>query len=282
MNPSLHQWYAREEAIAAFGEAAPDFLCDEQFAILPKTVLCLITVGDEKTEPFLGTPTSVVWKPRRLNYTPTEEVTWLPVKVREVWDRSGPTIRQIRGHHVFLRLPADARFFYAGPAHLGSYGVNGRGKGSQSAGFTLAQKVPREVWLRFGGYPGWFIEVNHRTHLVDQGDNAVFQRLVKRLSRRKFSHLSMTRYEEDSFSIHANTQRGWLMYLRHPGDCGLYTRDVGYNGDPAAEELFACKCGIDLEFPANQTLPRELAFQALLEFFQTGVLPKCLPWQPQT
>jgi len=44
------------------------------------------------------------------------------------------------------------------------------------------------------------------------------------------------------------------MYLRHRGDSGVYTRDTAYEGE--AEEFFVCACGIDMEFPAVQTLPR--------------------------
>ena len=45
-----------------------------------------------------------------------------------------------------------------------------------------------------------------------------------------------------------------------------------------AEEAFLCACGIDLEVPAEQTLPRELCMRAAVEFFQTGELPGCVHW----
>ena len=69
------------------------------------------------------------------------------------------------------------------------------------------------------------------------------------------------------------------MYLRDPADGGVYTRDLGYSGPADAEEVFRCGCGIDLEFEAAQTLPRELAQQAAVEFFQTGRLPECVHWE---
>jgi hypothetical protein len=68
------------------------------------------------------------------------------------------------------------------------------------------------------------------------------------------------------------------MYLRFPVDNGVYTRDPDYGGPPESEEVFRCVCGIGLEFPTSQTLPRQLAAQAALEFFQTGQLPRCVPW----
>src|SRR5262249_12795795 len=122
--------------------------------------------------------------------------------------------------------------------------------------FYLKSKLPRDHWVRFGGYPGWLIEVNHQTHRVEAGDTAGFARLLAQLPRRKFSHLCMTRYEEDSLTVHTNTRRGWLMYLRDPADSGLYIRDPQCDEDSEDEEVFECTCGIDLEFAASQTLPR--------------------------
>ena len=51
-----------------------------------------------------------------------EQCKLTPEKVREVWDRTGEQVRKIRDHHLFLRTPSDDQFFYAGEAHLGSYG----------------------------------------------------------------------------------------------------------------------------------------------------------------
>jgi hypothetical protein len=105
----------------------------------------------------------------------------------------------LREHHIFLRAPGDRTFAYAGPAHLGCLGD---GRGGKAAGFTLAAKLPRDLWLRLGGYPGWSVEVNHQAHLVDAGDTAAFDALLAEPTRKKFSHLTMTRYEEDSLTLH--------------------------------------------------------------------------------
>jgi hypothetical protein len=63
---------------------------------------------------------------------------------------------------VFLRLPKDERFFYSGKAHLGNYSAS-------DASFSLDAKLPRTEWLRLGGFPGWLVEINHRTERVDTG-----------------------------------------------------------------------------------------------------------------
>jgi hypothetical protein len=92
----------------------------------------------------------------------------LPEKVREVYDRSGEQARKIRQHHIFLRTPADDRVFYAGDAHLGSYGSTPTTSGTWglAANFSLRHKLPRDVWLHLGGYQAWLVEVNHECHRV--------------------------------------------------------------------------------------------------------------------
>jgi hypothetical protein len=281
VGPALHNWCSAEEAVAAFGPGErPEPFCDGQFVVLPSVVLCFVTVGQNFDEPHVASPSCVVWRPT-VGIKPASRDEWLPEKVREVWDRGGKQVRKIRDHYIFLRTPADDRFFCAGDAHLGSYGSTRTtsGEWGLAANFSLSRKLPRDVWLKLGGYPGWLVEVNHECHRLEAGDLPSFKRLVGELAGEEYSHLCMTRYEEDSLTVHTNARRGWLMYLRFPADNGVYTRDLSYSGPPEGEEVFRCVCGIDLEFPTAQTLPRELAGRAAIEFFQTGRLPECVHWE---
>lgn len=259
--------YSFDDAITSFGnETLPQFFCQDNFVIVPKAVFCLATLGDAASEPHLESPSCLIWK--RSDFR-----TWLPGNVTEVWDRSGPKAKKLRDHHVFLRMPDEELFCYVGRAHLGSYGGP-----EYAANFYLEIKLSRELWLRYGGYSGWSVEVNHQTHKIPSGDLRAFRNLVASLPTQEFSHLCMTRYEEDSLTLHTNAHRGWLMYLREPADSGLYTHDVGYRGDPKVEEMFRCGCGIDLQFPAGSTLPRESAIRVAEDFFVHGELPKSVPW----
>lgn len=280
MEPALHHWYTSAELVAAFGgNAGSERLCDGEFILLPRVVLGLVTLGDAAKEPHVSGPSDLVWRPRRLNYDRFDHLPWFPKKVREVYDYSQTPIKALREHHVALRTQADEKYIYGGRAHLGSYAsVRGKDPTKLSANFTLNTKLPRDVWLKFGGYPGWYVELNHNKHHVNAGDLPAFERLAQQLTSQKFSHLGMTRYEEDSLNVHANARRGWLMYLTNPADPGIYARDREFKGDSDTEEVFQCVCGIDLEFPESETVPRELATRAVLEFFRTGELPHCVDW----
>jgi len=279
MEPALHQAYTIDEAVAAFGRAGrAEFECDRQFVVLSTAVLCMATVGDPPTQTHLDSPSRVVWKPARIDYVPFDIYPWLPDSVHKVW---GPDRSRIKQHHVFLRLPSDERFVYAGRAHLGSFG--GPRKGATpaqcEATFSLDEKLPRPEWLRLGGYPGWLIDINHNSERIDSGDREAFRRLLVALPSQEFSHLSMTRYEEDTMSLYTNAQRGWLYYQHDPADfVGLQTEDPAHAGDPETRELFRCVCGIALDYPIAQTLPRDLAMLVAEEFFSTGTLPQGVRW----
>lgn len=278
MSLSLHATYSIDNAIAGLGGRGTS-LCDDQFVVLHDAVLCFVTLANSTEGSQVPSPSEVVWKPERLDYAPMDEVTWLPRDVREVFDRSGREVRRLRRHHVFVRSTDMQEFVYAGEAHLGSYGgPSGNGTGNREALFTLNTKLPRETWIRCGGYLGWQIDVNHQEPVMTDSDLNTFDELVVHLNNQDYSHLVMTRYEEDSLTIYTNPVRAWLMYLREPDDCGLYLNDP-LLGD--YEEHFECVCGISLDFPARQTVSHSQAIQIAREFFQTGTLPSDVTWNEE-
>jgi hypothetical protein len=266
---NLHERCTIEQAVAAFEPAAPaEFLCEQQFIVLDKAVICMATVGDPATQPHLSSASCVIWKSDRIGDIPRDERWYLHDKITDAWVPN----RQIRKeHHVFLRLPTEERFFYAGKAHLGSWSAT-------EANFTLNQKLPREKWLRLGGYPGWLIDVSHRSERVDNGDLAKFRRLAREVAGPEFSHLSMTRFEEDVLTLSTNARRGWLMYQLDPADCFYSGCDPDFAGDHQVEELFRCDCGIQMDCSADHTVPRDKAMRIVEEFFVTGELPRTLRW----
>jgi hypothetical protein len=160
VGPTLHQEYTMEEALAAFEPAGgAEFLCDEQFVVMSKAILCMATIGDPATQTHVASASRVVWKADRVDDVPLEQRWHAHDKITEAW---GPERKRIKQHHVFLRLPGDEKFLYAGKAHLGSYFA-------AQANFTLNEKLPRNEWLRLGGYTGWLIDLHDRSERVDKG-----------------------------------------------------------------------------------------------------------------
>lgn len=271
----LHAEYSHDEAVLHFaGPHKPVDLCDAQFVSLPDAILCFFTLGSPERSPHLSSPSVVTWCPANLRYDPTDRWPWFPSLARETGGSGGGPRRT---HHIFLRGPEDTAFLYAGPAHLGSYGGSPDGL---TADFYLKSRLPRDAWLRLGGYAGWLVEVNHESHLLAPGDSDRFGALLSDLFASEFSHLSMTRYEEDSLCAHTNSRCAWFMYLRYPEDPGLYLapRPVA---EESRQEEFRCGCGIALEFPAAQTASLEEAAEILAYFFRTGTLLQVRNWVEQ-
>ena len=269
MPPTLHGDYDVETAVAAFGPSQRrTSYCGGHFVVLDTAALCFLTLRQDDPKTTFTSPTELTWRPPERYDTPGEELPWLPKDVREGRDR-----------HLFVRPSASQPYVYLGPAHLGSYSYHA-GDGDVEAGFSLNEKLPRELWLRFGGYAGWQVDLNHSIVHVAADDDAAFDALLRAALAGRTSHLIMTRYEEDSMHLFLNPQRGWLMYLREPADSGLYIRDPAFERDEddvyyqEPEEEFACTCGISMTFPRSQTLPRDQAADVVREFFAArGALP---------
>jgi hypothetical protein len=275
MGPTLHGEYDGDSAAAAFGPSRrrADY-CGGHFVVLDGAVLGFLTLRQDGPKTTFTSPTELTWRPPESYDTPGEELPWLPTDVREIADR-----------HLFVRPSTSQPYVYVGPAHLGSYSYRPGSDGDVEAGFSLKQKLPRELWLRFGGYAGWQVDLNHSMVHVPVDDDVAFDRLLRAALAEQSSHLIMTRYEEDSMHLFLNAERGWLMYLREPGDSGLYIRDPAFQRDDddvyyqELEEDFECTCGISMTFPRSQTLPRDQAADVVREFFAArGSLPESINW----
>lgn len=272
---NVHSKYSKDSAIGEF-DGTPELLCDGQFAVLSTVVLAFLTFERSTDGSYLRSPSTVIWRPNRPDYSPSDEYPWFPREARDVYDRSGNRIVRLRHHHIFVRSAGTTEYVYAGEAHLGSYGgPRGNGSGNREACFTLTKKLPRDTWLECGGYSGWQIDVNHKAHVVSQHDRASLDRLLDELRRQDYSHWIMTRYEEDSLSIYTNPTCAWLMYLREPADVGLYLDDPALG---TYEEHFRCVCGISLDFPTRQTVSHSTATQIARHFFSHGKLPASMRW----
>ena len=177
---------------------------------------------------------------------------------------------------MFVREAGQDAFVFAGEAFLGSYGTRAGGPDNGfEACFSLKQKLPKRVWLEFGGYDGWEIELHHETSLLGADDVEGFHGVLELMQFERFSHMSMTRYEEDSLTIHTNPSCAWLMYLREPADCGLYTSEPA-RGEEMEE--FSCTCGISLEFPRSQTVTHGRAMEVAKHYHATGELLDSIGW----
>jgi hypothetical protein len=242
------------------------FVCGEEF------VLCFFSVTDVGPGARLQTSSTLIWRPTE-THVARADFSWLPEQAR----RPRAPKQKHDVHLLFVRRPSARIYTFFGPADLGSYGVQA---GEPTATFSLANRVPRPIWLELGGYSGWEVEVNHAVTYVDSGDQTAFRDLLGLLTQNEYGHVSLTRYEEDSLHLHTNRQRAWLMYLREPEDTGLYLASDASPGEDEREE-FRCGCGISMDFPRRRTVPISDGLAIAEAFFVSGRLSERWQWSEE-
>ena len=72
--------------------------------------------------------------------------------------------------------------------------------------------------------------------------------------------------------------RGWLVYLRGPGDPGFSSRDASYAGDPEAMIEYRLSNGQHDWYPASWSLPLVEVRRALDYFAKEHRQPPFITW----
>lgn len=251
---AIHNIFARQEALAQLvADARPQVVREGEFVTAEGVAVAFLRSNALQ----FHSPTTIEWRPGDNQAKPP----WLLAPLKPPFPK----------YHLLIKQPPG--FFYAGDAHLGSFANDG-----STATFSLYKPLPRDIWVRFGGYPHWLVDLNHEAHRLSPDDGEALDALLRRVRTLPHGHLTVTRYEEDSLHLFTNARRGWLMYLREPADSGLYV--AGLVDEDDENEQFRCDCGIALEFPRSRTLPAHQAADVVAEFFRLGKLPDSVSWEP--
>jgi hypothetical protein len=224
-------------------------------------------------------PSLVVWKPGRLDYHPKSREPWFPSQLTKCIERNGAYVPL---HHLFLRPAGDASFTYAGIAEMPMFGdIPEDGRIQQAAHFYLDTKLPRELWVRLGGYPGWRVEFNNTNRLFAADDVAGFEQLLAGIPTTSGHwQVTLVGYEEWRLAIQFSATRAHLSYrpLYWPLKMGEEQCVESYDADcqtPKKQEFF----GGGLVVPGARTVPRAQGIRAAMEHFGTARLPECIRWR---
>jgi hypothetical protein len=235
-------------------------------------IVILATLGPEGVAPhFL--------KPAHFRFQSTAECSDVPDDVIYDW-----IPRPLAENHrigrallLFANQQAGAPYLYLGELVDGINYCGGKDYRRRWVNFTLAPKLSRKLWLRFGGYPAGKVTINHRDLLLDVGDGERFAACLAEVRSRVDSHLIVTRYKGDSLKLLANEREGYLTYEAKSGSYRM-SRNQDYPEDTTELTLFRCTCGISLEMPLCYAIAKERAVEATGEFFRTGRLPASIKW----
>lgn len=258
-----------DEAISAFqGWRKPKPYCRGQFVVAGKSILFFAALSGPSNNAKLLSPDSVEWWPEDPAEFPDEKVRWFPEAVQAKYDRR----RKKWVRQIYLFLQEDEKWLYCGPAHQAyhQYAGAGRFDDKSHVGYHLRQRLPYDNWIALGGYPAWKAKIAGREMRFGNSDITAFEKALTTLPEGE-THVELTRWNGDIFSVFLNESRGFPMYQSDPGDSGTYV----LGGSEDASEMFSCPCcGIEMEFPRNLTVARDTALSLLRTYFVQGRAPE--------
>ena len=94
-----------------------------------------------------------------------------------------------------------------------------------------------------------------------------------------FEELWVESPDGPSLSAFINGDRGWLMYLREPGDSGFHSRNPDYDGPADAQIEYRLSNGQHDLYPASWALPIAEVRRALEFFERERCQPPFVVWQ---
>lgn len=227
---------------------------------------------EEPQSDFLG-PRGVVWVPGEApgnsGVDESEAVTAdydlrLPDLARKAFDDQTRLTQ-----HIFLCEPESDWAFYAGRAEFVCLNPG-------VVPFELIDaQLPKEVWLRFGGFDGWYVQIDASQHIVKANQPQQFALLLSQLEM-ETGHLILANYEECLLTIHFNAECAWPTLSGWID--GNYYQDLELEDiDAAAGDAgFECACcGIPVSTQKCRTMAHGEAIRMAQDVFQTG---SAQPW----
>jgi hypothetical protein len=273
MSIELYTLYSRAAALEALGiEGAAPVAWGGQLVIGASVLALFVTLGPAENASHFPRPEHFCYRPDREYALTLPGEGWVP-EALATHRRAG------RELHLFVQEGEVGCYRSAGRLGLGMYSLP-RDYRQQRAEFDLEPRLPRDLWVRYGGYPGWKLTLRHQERLLAAGDEAVLDACLREVRDVEDVHLSLTRYEGDGLQLLANESQAYLAYENEwGGEEVVINRD--YPDDTEEVAAFSCSCGIGLEMPLCNVISRTQGLEAVREFFVTGAQPVSVEWSDE-
>jgi hypothetical protein len=148
---------------------------------------------------------------------------------------------------------------YLGPAHLAAYGVSGY-ESPGEARFHLFQRLPRELWLRLGGFADVRLEGNGVREDLEPG--AVRTAVADVLADAATGDLCLSRWTGEALTVQFETERAFVMELTGPDHVGSVACDPQRSGERRPVAFTLSNGQVD-EWPLEATVSRDQALDAV-------------------
>lgn len=268
----LYATYSRNEALRSLDlSGSPQQEWGGRLVIGPEATALFVAVGAAERAPSFLTPDRFRFRPERPFASTVPGNDWLPEELASHTQAGGAL-------HLLVQ-EGEGYFRFVGQLRLGMYTLPSDYR-HQYADFDLAPRLKREYWLRYGGYPGWKLSLNHQEQLLDPGERATLDALLETLRDQEDLHLSLTRYEGDGLTLLGNESEAYVAYQNEWGGEEV-VRNPEYPEDTEEVATFYCSCGAGLEMPRCSVVSRANGLNLVREFFSTGVRPAGVEWSEE-
>jgi hypothetical protein len=215
----------------------------------------------------LVTDEMVAWicAPPEVELIDAETITWRAVRrYRGRWrdfDAFVPApLRSEPGAELHLVGTAtNGELTYLGPAQLAAYGRSGY-ESHGEAMFHLLGRLPREIWLRLGGFADVRVEASDVCENVEAA--AVRTAVAEVLAASATGELRLRRWTGAALTVLFEPERAFVMELSGRGDVGSVAFDPVRSGErrPVA---FTLRNGQVDEWPVESTVSRDQALDVV-------------------
>jgi hypothetical protein len=166
--------------------------------------------------------------------------------------------REPRAQLHLVGTATDSALNYLGPAHLAAYGRSAH-RSHGEATFHLGARIPRELWLRLGGFAGVHVEANGVGEDVEVA--AVRGAVADVLASSATGELWLRHWTGEALTVLFEAERAFVMELSGHGDVGLVACDPLRSGERQAVAFTLSNGQVD-EWPLEATVTRDQALDA--------------------
>jgi hypothetical protein len=160
--------------------------------------------------------------------------------------------------HLVGRTTAGA-LAYLGPAHLAAYGVSGH-ESHGGARFHLPHRLPRELWLRLGGFPDIRLEAKGVRDDLDAGEARTA--VAGALADAATGEIWLSRWTGEALTVLFEQERAFVMDLAGHDHAGSVACDPRCSGERRPLAFTLSNGQVD-EWPLEATVSHAQALDAV-------------------
>jgi hypothetical protein len=224
----------------------------------------------------LVTDALVVWicAPPEVDLLDAETIGWRAVRAYKNRWRGfdafvpAPLREEPRAELHLVGQVTDGALAYLGPAHLTAYGRSGS-ESHGEARFHLVHRLPRELWLRLGGFAGVCMEVDANGVCDDLAAGAVRDAVARVLADAPTGDLCLCRWSGEALTILFEWERAFVMDLEGPDHAGAVACDPESAGERRPIAFTSSNGQVD-EWPLEATVSRDQAPDAAAAWAEGG------------